>query len=78
MTNITGIPERQIHIYTGIKGMDMISHAFAVNNSVDYAKFLKDKNKITEEELNNITNMLMSNDRDNFEVALLALEQLGK
>lgn len=78
MTNITGVPEREIHMYTGINGMDMITHAFAVKNSVDYAKFLRDEGKITEEELNNITNMLNSKDRDNFEVALLALEQLGK
>ena len=75
-TNITGVPEGQIQ--TSIKDMGIIDYTFAVNNSLDYAKFLRDEGKITKEELNNITNMLNSKDRDNFEVALLVLEQLGK
>ena len=77
-SNITGIPERQIHMYTGANGMDMISHAFAVRGSIDYAETLKDLHKITEEEFNNIKAMLTSPDKENFEVAVLALEQLGK
>lgn len=75
-TNITGVPEGQIQ--TSIKDMGIIDYTFAVNNSLDYASFLRDKGKITEEELNNIINMLRSEDTDNFEVALLVLEQLGK
>ena len=76
--NITGIPERQIHMYTGAKGMDMISHTFAVRNSVDYAEALKEMHKITEEEFNNLKTMLTSEDRENFEIGLMALTQLGQ
>jgi hypothetical protein len=76
--NITGIPERQIHMYTGVNGMDLISHAFAVRNSVDYAKTLKEMHKITEEEFKNLETMLKSEDRENFEIGLMALTQLGQ
>lgn len=77
-SNITGVPERTIHMYTGAGGMDMISHSFAVRNSIDYAEFLRDTGKISTEEKNNIINMLESEDKENFEIAVLALEQLGK
>jgi hypothetical protein len=65
-------------MYTGANGMDMISHEFAVRNSLDYADFLQEVGKITKEEFNNIKAMLTSPDKENFEVAVLALEQLGK
>ena len=77
-SNITGVPERTIHIYTGAAGMDIISHSFAVRNSIDYAEFLRDTGKISTEKKNNIINMLESADKENFEIAILALEQLAK
>ena len=72
------VPERIIHIYTGAEGMDVFSHSIAVRNSTDYAEFLRDTGKISTEEKNNIINMLKSEDKENFEIAVLALEQLGK
>jgi hypothetical protein len=77
-SNITGIPEKTFLTYGSGQGVDIISHAFAVRNSVDYADYLQEVGKITKEEFNNIKAMLTSPDKENFEVAVLALEQLGK
>ena len=78
-SNITGIPEKTFLTYGSGQGVvDIISYAFAVRNSLDYADFLQEVGKITKEEFNNIKAMLTSPDKENFEVAVLALEQLGK
>lgn len=69
---------RDIHVYVGAHGADMITHSFAVNNSVGYVEWMIEKNKIDLETGINLINMLKSEDRDNFNIAILAIEQLKK
>jgi hypothetical protein len=70
--------ERQMHIYTGRGGADMINHAIAVENSVGYVNWLLEAKKIDKETLDSLIMMLKSEDRDNYNIAILAIEQLAK
>lgn len=69
---------RQIHLYTGAKGAEMISHSFAVNNSVGFVEWMLEKGKVDQETGQNLINMLQSKDIENFNIAILAIEQLKK
>lgn len=69
---------RQIHLYTGAKGSEMISHSFAVNNSVGFVEWMLEKGKVDKETAENLINMLRSEDIENFNIAILAIEQLKK
>ena len=69
---------RDIHLYTGQRGADMYTHNLAVSNAVDYVEWMLDKNKIEEDVAKNLISMLRSEDKDNFNIAMLAIEQLKK
>lgn len=69
---------RQIHLYTGQQGADMISHSFAVNNSVGFVEWMEEKKKIDNDTAKNLISMLRSPDTENFNLAILAIEQLKK
>lgn len=69
---------RDIHVYVGSQGADLISHSFAVNNSVGFVEWMMEKKKITPDVGQNLINMLQSEDRENFNLAILAIEQLKK
>lgn len=69
---------KQIHIYTGQYGADMISHSFAVSNSVGFVEWMLEKKKIEPDVAKNLINMLQSEDIDNFNIAILVIEQLKK
>jgi hypothetical protein len=69
---------RDIHVYVGTNGADMISHTMAVNNSVGYVHWMLEKKKIEKDVADNLIKMLQSEDRDNFNIAILAIEQLKK
>lgn len=69
---------RQIHLYTGAKGAEMISHSFAVNNSVGFVEWMLEKGKVDKETAENLINMLRSEDIENFNIAILAIEQLKR
>jgi hypothetical protein len=56
----------------------MLSHAFAVNNSVGFVEWMQEKGKIDKETEQNLINMLRSDDIENFNIAVLAIEQLKK
>jgi alpha-D-ribose 1-methylphosphonate 5-triphosphate synthase subunit PhnI len=67
---------RKIHIYTGLNGFDMVSHAFAVENSVGFVEWMKEKERIDFDTAQNLINMLRSPDKENFNIAILAIEHL--
>lgn len=67
---------RQIHLYTGAQGAEMISHAFAVRNAVDYVEWMEQKKKVDSDVAKNLTLMLQSEDIENFNIAILAIENM--
>ena len=69
---------KQIHLYTGAYGAEMISHAFAVRNAVDYVEWMEEKKKVDSDVAKNLTLMLQSEDIENFNIAILAIQQLKK
>jgi hypothetical protein len=78
MTDGMAAQGKQIHLYTSVSGVEMISHAFAVENSVGFVKWMEEKKKITSDEATSLTTMLRSKDIENFNIAILAIEQLKK
>ncbi len=68
--------ERNVHMYTGAYGMEMISHAMAVNNATGYLEWAMERNRIDKETCKSLIEMLNSPDHDNFNLALLAIEQM--
>jgi len=69
---------KDVHIYVGQHGADMLSHSFAVNNSVGFVEWMEEKGKVDSEIAKNLKTMLKSEDKDNFNIAILAIEQLKK
>ena len=69
---------RQISLYTGQAGADYLAHAMAVENSVGFVEWMEERKKIDSETSKNLITMLRSEDRDNFNIAILAIEQLKK
>jgi hypothetical protein len=69
---------KTIHIYTGEYGADMLHHTLAVANAIDYVEWMEDKKKIDTDTAQNLKTMLNSKDRDNFNIAILAIEELKK
>ena len=67
---------RQIHLVTGAKGADHISHLLHVYHSVGVVDGLLKEKKITEEEGQNLKSMLNSPDRDNTNIADMIIKQL--
>jgi hypothetical protein len=57
---------------------DLYEHALTVSNAVDYVEWIEEKKKIDSETAENLKTMLKSEDRDNFNIAILAIEQLKK
>jgi hypothetical protein len=78
MTDGVAPQGRQIVLQTGTRGADMIYHMMAVSNAVDYVEWMEEKKKIDRDTAKNLKTMLESEDRDNFNIAMLAIEQLKK
>ena len=74
--NMHDMQERNVHIYTGVHGMEMISHAMAVNNATGYLEWAMESNKVDKQTGKRLIEMLNSPDHDNFNLALLAIEQM--
>lgn len=68
--------ERTVHIYTGAYGMEMISQAMAINNAIGYIEWALEKNKIAKDTGESLLAMLKSPDKENANLAILALEQM--
>jgi hypothetical protein len=69
---------RNIHIYTGQSGFEMLSHSMAIENAVGFVEWMEENKKIDSDTAENLILMLRSEDRDNFNIAILAIEQLKK
>ena len=78
MTDGMASQGKQIHLYTGAYGVEMVSHTFAVENSVGFVEWMEKKNKINSDEAKSLITMLRSSDIENFNIAILAIEQLKK
>ena len=70
------IQERTVHMYTGAYGMEMVSQAFAISNAIDYIEWALEKNKIAKDTGESLLEMLKSPDKENANLAVLALEQM--
>jgi hypothetical protein len=69
---------RNIHVDTGAYGADLLHHTLAVANAIDYVEWMESKKKINTDTAKNLKTMLNSKDRDNFNIAILAIENLKK
>jgi hypothetical protein len=74
--NMHDMQERTVHMYTGAYGMEMISHAMAVNNATGYLEWAMERSRIDKQTGKSLIDMLNSPDHDNFNLALLAIEQM--
>ncbi len=70
------IQERTVHVYSGAYGMDMVSQAFAISNATDYIEWALETNNIPKDTGESLLAMLKSPDKDNANLAILALQQL--
>jgi hypothetical protein len=78
MTDGIAVQGRQVNIMTSQAGMDMIYHSIAVSNAVDYVEWMLEEKKIEKDVAKSLFTMLASEDKDNFNIAILAIEQLKK
>lgn len=67
-----------MRIVLSSKGYDLYEHALAVSNALDYVEWMEEKKKIDAETATSLKSMLNSQDRDNFTIAILAIEELKK
>lgn len=70
------IQERTVHIYTGAYGMEMISQEMAIGNAVAYIEWALEKNKIEKDKGESLLAMLKSPDKENANLAVLALQHM--
>jgi len=69
---------RNISIMTGVAGADYLAHAMAIENAVGFVEWMEERKSIEPEIAKSLITMLRSKDKDNFNIALLAIEQLKK
>lgn len=69
---------RNITIMTGAAGADYLAHAMAIENAVGFVEWMEERKKIDSDTAKNLIEMLRSPDRENFNIAILAIEQLKK
>lgn len=70
------IHERTVHVYAGADGMEMISQTMAINNAIGYVEWALEKNKIEKDTGDSLLTMLNSPDKENANLAVLALQQM--
>lgn len=76
--NYKGDANRDIVMYTGIAGMTAFTKSMDLHNNCDFASFLKDKGKITEDECTRLIQMMTSPDEENYTVAVAILSVKSK
>ena len=69
---------REFVLQTGTIGYDYLRHAMEVNNAVGYVEWMEEKKKIDSDTAASLKAMLISEDRDNFTIAMLAIQNLKK
>lgn len=78
MTDGIAVQGRSITLQVGASGADYLKHAMEVANAIDYIEWMEEKKKLDSDTATNLKAMLKSEDWDNFNIAILALEQLKK
>ena len=69
---------KQISLYMGQAGADYLAHAMAIENSVGFVEWMQERKRIDSDTAESLIKMLRSEDQDNFNIAILAIEQLKK
>lgn len=69
---------REIYLYTGAKGTDMLLHSIQIENAVGFVEWMEENKKIDLDTAKTLITMLRSEDKDNFNIAILAIEQIKK
>ena len=69
---------RQISLYMGQVGADYLAHTMAIENSVGFVEWMQERKRIDSDTAETLIKMLRSEDQDNFNIAILAIEQLKK
>ena len=69
---------RQITIMMGQESPDRLAQGMAVENAVGFVEWMEEKKKIESDIAKNLITMLRSPDKENFNIAILAIEELKK
>jgi hypothetical protein len=78
MTDGIASQGREITIMMSQEGADRLAHGMAVENAVGFVEWMEEKKKIESSTAMNLITMLRSPDEENFNMAILAIEQLKK
>ena len=78
MTDGIASQGRNISITVGAAGADYIAHAMAMENAVGFVEWMEERKKIESDTAKSLIEMLRSPDKENFNIAILAIEQLKK
>ena len=78
MTDGIASQGREITIMMSQEGADRYAHAMAIENAVGFVEWMEEKKKIESNTAMNLITMLRSPDEENFNMAILAIEQLKK
>jgi hypothetical protein len=78
MTDGIASQGRQITMMMSQKTADRYAHGMAAENAVGFVEWMEERKKIDSDTAKNLISMLRSEDEDNFNVAILAIEQLKK
>jgi len=78
MTDGIASQGRDISIMVGAAGADYLAHAMVIENAVGFVEWMEEKKSIEPETAKSLITMLRSKDKDNFNIAILAIEQLKK
>jgi hypothetical protein len=57
---------------------DKLANLMAMENAVGFVEWMQEKGKIDSDTTDSLIKMLRSEDQDNFNIAILAIEQLKK
>ena len=78
MTDGIASQGREITIMMSQEGADRVAQHLAVENAVGFVEWIEEKKKIDSDTAKNLISMLRSPDKENFNIAILAIEQLKK
>ena len=67
---------RNMVLYTAKAGADRISHLISVHYCVEVVNYMLEEERISTEEATNLKSMLNSEDKDNYEIAIMAINHI--
>jgi hypothetical protein len=78
ITNGLSPQGNDVYTYASGESYDMYKHSLAVSNALGFIEWMEDVKRIEPETAKNLKEMINSEDKDNFNIAILAIEQLKK